>query len=139
MNPETQNKAAEKKTQKDVQNNNQKTWTLKEKEMEAMKSTANKYAVLGSLDKEDRIELNMLKDRTIVDKYLNMRLQPSLQVKKTWSADMIKYFNEKWEEERLKEGEANKEQIEEVIENENTSNSGWIGNEVNGTDAAILN
>lgn len=119
--------------------NNLKTWTLQEKEINAIRSTANKYVVLGSMDKEDSADLNMLKDRTIVDDYLNMKLQPSIQLRKNWSADMNNYFKTKREEDRMKEREAQKDPIEDVIENENTSNIGWIGNEVNGSDTTILN
>ena len=54
-----------------------KAWNLKEKEAEEMRKTANKYSVLSSLPDDDDQEIRILKDRIIVDQYLNKKLQPT--------------------------------------------------------------
>ena len=104
-----------------------------------MRNTANKYAVLSDMNPEEKAELNTMKDRIIVDQYLDMKLQPTVQVKKNWSKDMLAYFNTKWEEDRNKEREAQTENVEDVIDVEKNDISSWTGNEVNGMDTTVLN
>ncbi|PWA97321.1 hypothetical protein CTI12_AA029930 [Artemisia annua] len=72
-----------------------KVWNLKEKEAEEMRKTANKYSVLSSLPEDDDQELRILKDRIIVDKYLNKNLQPTPSEAANWSHDMRMYHKEK--------------------------------------------
>ncbi|GKF57444.1 hypothetical protein Tco_0170981, partial [Tanacetum coccineum] len=48
----------------------------------------NKFSVLGGLRDDDQHELNVLKDKILVDKYLNLKLQPSLNETKNWTQDM---------------------------------------------------
>ncbi|PWA44249.1 hypothetical protein CTI12_AA527870 [Artemisia annua] len=124
-------------------NNNQgkqndgKTWNLNRKEFEAMKSTANKYAVLDELDDNGNGDMNTLKGKNIVDQYLTIKMKPSNQVTKDWSPEMMQYFNKKWEEYRLQDQlDMN---VEEVVENENGRDQGWIANECNGKDTTVLN
>ena len=121
------------------QNSPQKTYKLPEKEFSAMRNTANKYAVLSDMNPEEKAELNTMKDRIIVDQYLDMKLQPTVQVKKNWSKDMLAYFNTKWEEDRNKEREAQTENVEDVIDKGKNESSSWPGNEVNGNDTTVLN
>ncbi|GJS99851.1 RNA-directed DNA polymerase, eukaryota, reverse transcriptase zinc-binding domain protein [Tanacetum coccineum] len=94
----------------DANNENQKTksaadkrWPLKDTEMGELRKSANKYSLLDSLPEDDDQEIRILKDRMIVDLFLNKKIQPSLSESKTWSKDMIKYFKEKWDEDRNKE------------------------------------
>ncbi|GJS16947.1 RNA-directed DNA polymerase, eukaryota, reverse transcriptase zinc-binding domain protein [Tanacetum coccineum] len=53
-------------------------YQIREEQIKAIKTTANKYVVLSQNELEEKSELNMLKDRIIVDQYLNQKLQPSL-------------------------------------------------------------
>ncbi|GKC21274.1 RNA-directed DNA polymerase, eukaryota, reverse transcriptase zinc-binding domain protein [Tanacetum coccineum] len=72
-----------------------------------MKKTTNKFSILETLPEDDPIEMNMLKDRMIVDQFLNKKIQPNVNETSHWSQDMIKYFKDKWEEGRKKEAEEN--------------------------------
>ncbi|PWA39134.1 ATPase, F1/V1/A1 complex, alpha/beta subunit, Zinc knuckle CX2CX4HX4C [Artemisia annua] len=72
-----------------------KVWNLKEKEAEELRKTANKYSVLSSLPDDDDQELRILKDRIIVDQYLNKNLQPTPSEAANWSQDMRMYYKEK--------------------------------------------
>lgn len=60
-----------------------------------MTRTANKYSVLNTLPENDDQELRILKDRIIVDQYLNKNLQPTPSKAANWTHDMRKYHKEK--------------------------------------------
>ncbi|GJZ09215.1 glutathione S-transferase-like protein [Tanacetum coccineum] len=94
-----------------------KTWPLQKEDFNAMKKTANKYAILGEMDEDERNELRILKDRMIVDQYLNKKLQPNIQETKDCTKDMIHYFKEKWEDDRQKEKSSSEENLEDVMKN----------------------
>ena len=51
---------------------------------------------------------------------------------------MLVYFNTKWEEDRIKEREAQTENVEDVIDKEKNERSSWTG-KVNGMDTTVLN
>ncbi|PWA61869.1 hypothetical protein CTI12_AA365960 [Artemisia annua] len=72
-----------------------KVWNLQEKEVEEMRKTANKYSVLDSLPEDDDQELRILKDRIVVDQYLNKNLQPTPAQAANWTQDMRKYHKER--------------------------------------------
>nr|GEW37385.1 RNA-directed DNA polymerase, eukaryota, reverse transcriptase zinc-binding domain protein [Tanacetum cinerariifolium] len=58
----------------------------------------------------------MLKERMIVDKFLDKKIQPTVSEAMSWSKDMVSYFKDKWEEDRkkeLKEG-LNRKRFEDV-------------------------
>nr|GEY69966.1 RNA-directed DNA polymerase, eukaryota, reverse transcriptase zinc-binding domain protein [Tanacetum cinerariifolium] len=57
----------------------------------------------ANVKKDKDQELIMLKERMIVDKYLNEKVQPTLYESFLWSKDMIKYFKERWERDIIKE------------------------------------
>ncbi|PWA58708.1 hypothetical protein CTI12_AA397300 [Artemisia annua] len=139
MNNNHNQNAADKRPVQNNQQSPQKTWKLPEKEINAMRNTANKYVVLSDMNSKEKDAFNTMKDRSIVDQYLNMKLQPIVQVKTNWSKDMLSYFNTKWEEDRKKEREAQSENLEDVIDKEKNTSSSWTRNEVNGKDTTILN
>ncbi|GJV07291.1 hypothetical protein Tco_1344947 [Tanacetum coccineum] len=90
----------------------------KEKPWKAWTSL-NKFAVFEKNDMDEQQELNQLKDRMIVDQYLNKKLQPSCSKTNNWSKEMIYYFKTKWEEDRAKEKEGNDESNEDVYDGRN--------------------
>ncbi|GKF48181.1 hypothetical protein Tco_0141432, partial [Tanacetum coccineum] len=53
------------------------------------------------------MDINLMKDIMIVDQFLNKKLQPTVGEASNWSQDMIRYFKEKWEEDRRHENERN--------------------------------
>ncbi|PWA65133.1 RNA-directed DNA polymerase, eukaryota, Reverse transcriptase zinc-binding domain protein [Artemisia annua] len=72
-----------------------RVWNLKAKEAEGMKQSVNKYVVLHSLPEDDDQELRILKDRMIVDQFLNKNMQPTPSEVANWTEDMRKYHTEK--------------------------------------------
>lgn len=46
-------------------------------EVENLKRSVNQYAVLSSLPEDDPREISRMKDRRIVDQFLNKKLQPT--------------------------------------------------------------
>ncbi|GJT97882.1 RNA-directed DNA polymerase, eukaryota, reverse transcriptase zinc-binding domain protein [Tanacetum coccineum] len=64
---------------------------------------SNRFSVLRGINDDIQQELNMLKDKMIVDKYLNLKLQPNNDEIKDWSQEMIKYFKRAWDANREKE------------------------------------
>ncbi|GJX44527.1 RNA-directed DNA polymerase, eukaryota, reverse transcriptase zinc-binding domain protein, partial [Tanacetum coccineum] len=96
-------------------------WKVKDNVIKDIRSTANKYSILDSLPEDNDLELKTLKERMIVDKFLNEKIQPTLLESITWSKDMIKYFKDKLEIDMIKESEADIE--EDVLEvNNSTAN-----------------
>ncbi|GJR02332.1 RNA-directed DNA polymerase, eukaryota, reverse transcriptase zinc-binding domain protein [Tanacetum coccineum] len=66
-------------------------------------------------------EIQKLKERMIVDKFLNEKIQPTLLESITWSNDMIKYFKDKWVDDKMPKDTGNIE--EDVLEiNNGTAN-----------------
>ncbi|GKE48119.1 hypothetical protein Tco_1479377, partial [Tanacetum coccineum] len=92
-------------------------WNVKDKEVDELIRTANKYYVLKFLPKDNDQELRMLKEKTIVDKFLDKKVQPILIESMYWLKDMIRYFKEKWEKDRQKEMnvESDEAEVEDVI------------------------
>nr|GFA79199.1 ATPase, F1/V1/A1 complex, alpha/beta subunit, zinc knuckle CX2CX4HX4C [Tanacetum cinerariifolium] len=64
---------------------NHSKWNVKEKHVEEIRNTANKFFVLNSLPKDNDQEIRTLKERMIVDDFLNQKLHPTLIDLMTWS------------------------------------------------------
>ncbi|GJV47844.1 RNA-directed DNA polymerase, eukaryota, reverse transcriptase zinc-binding domain protein [Tanacetum coccineum] len=94
-------------------------WTIQDEILSAIEKSSNKYAVLEEEVLDENTELKQLKDRMIVDHYLNEKIQPTCSESQNWSKDMIAYFKLKWEEDRLKEKDDQMEDIEDVMGSEN--------------------
>ncbi|GJS17916.1 RNA-directed DNA polymerase, eukaryota, reverse transcriptase zinc-binding domain protein [Tanacetum coccineum] len=105
----------------DKKEGNKKQWPLKQNEFEAMKKIANKFSILQSLLDDNLVEINTLKDRMIVDQFLNRKIQPSVLEINNWSKDMIKYFKEKWEEDRKRDVDNDMQKNESMESDEDRS------------------
>lgn len=106
--------------------------------MDSLRRSANKYAVLEDYEEDERHELNTLKDREIVDVYLNKKLRLTDEVARTWSKDMMQYFNTQWEVDRNKEKEYHVIEKEEVLENDSETGNLLLTNEMQGKDKGVL-
>ncbi|GKE89034.1 hypothetical protein Tco_1566509 [Tanacetum coccineum] len=62
-----------------------KKWSLQKKESKALKKTTNKYSFLETLPKDDQVEINIVKDKMIVDQFLNKKIQQSVIEASNWS------------------------------------------------------
>ncbi|GKB94843.1 RNA-directed DNA polymerase, eukaryota, reverse transcriptase zinc-binding domain protein [Tanacetum coccineum] len=98
-----------------------------------------------SQDVEPIRGMNMLKDKIIVDKYLNIKMQPSLSVTKNWSKEMKNYFQRSWEADREKERnkrlddmEGFVEDIEDVYEDEGIVAKSLVADELKGMERRSL-
>ncbi|PWA98940.1 hypothetical protein CTI12_AA014200 [Artemisia annua] len=111
-----------------------RVWNLKAKEAEGMKQSVNKYAVLHSLPEDDDQELRILKDRMIVDQFLNKNVQPTPSEAANWTEDMRKYHTKK---SVITEGNSNADtSVEDVV----SDAEGITKNmEVNGLGTQMLN
>ncbi|GKC14605.1 RNA-directed DNA polymerase, eukaryota, reverse transcriptase zinc-binding domain protein, partial [Tanacetum coccineum] len=88
----------------------------------------NRYSVLEGINEDNQQDLNMLKDKMLVDKYLNLKVQPSSSEIKNWSQEMIKYFKRAWDADKEKEKndalDGMEGIIEDVLEDESVAASG---------------
>ncbi|PWA87412.1 amino acid/polyamine transporter I, Cationic amino acid transporter [Artemisia annua] len=80
------------------------------------KLNGNPFSVLAEGIYEEMQEINLLKDRMIVDKYLDKKLMPTDSEMSNWSIDMGKYFKTQWDIDRKKEMEDAKIGMEEIEE-----------------------
>nr|GEW53824.1 hypothetical protein [Tanacetum cinerariifolium] len=59
-------------------------YELNNKEFKAMKKTANKYSILETLPDDDPVELNILKERMVVDQNKEVKKKMRLEIKDGW-------------------------------------------------------
>ncbi|GKE96075.1 hypothetical protein Tco_1580930 [Tanacetum coccineum] len=69
------------KSKEDI--NEKSKWKVGKNVVHEIRKSANKYFVLDSLPEDNDQELSMLKERMIVDKYLNEKVQPVTSVTKS--------------------------------------------------------
>ncbi|GJZ02028.1 hypothetical protein Tco_0519989 [Tanacetum coccineum] len=99
--------------------------------MEKLKRSAYKYAVLAEVNEENNRKNNdeiMIDKRLIVDEFVKKKQQPSVSETKDWSYDMIKYFKYAWEAREKGEHDDSDEEDVEVVYDESVQSV--IANEV---------
>ncbi|GKD76606.1 zinc knuckle CX2CX4HX4C containing protein [Tanacetum coccineum] len=74
-----------------------KAWTVHGEILSAMKRSANKYTLFELYDKSKIEDLQVLKNREIVDRFINQKENPRENVMKKWNADMIAYYKRSME------------------------------------------
>ncbi|GJV20529.1 hypothetical protein Tco_1369549 [Tanacetum coccineum] len=92
-------------------------------------SEMNKFEVLKEVNANEDSEVRTLKDRMLVDVYLNKKIQPTCSEASNWSKDMIKYFKDQWEIDRLKKQEDQGKNAEDVFDKEDGIAQKMIGSE----------
>ncbi|GKB48156.1 hypothetical protein Tco_0898909 [Tanacetum coccineum] len=77
----------------------------------------------------------------IVDQFLNKKIQPSVMEISKWSNDMVKYFKERWEEDRKRDADNDvqkdrsmKSDEEDIVSEVNRMRENVIANEIPGRD-----
>ncbi|GKD75759.1 RNA-directed DNA polymerase, eukaryota, reverse transcriptase zinc-binding domain protein [Tanacetum coccineum] len=104
---------------------------------------SNKFSVLNGISDDDPQELIMLKDKMLVDKYLNLKLQPGLDEMKKWTDEMRNYFKRAWEVDREKERNEMLDDmegiVEDVLEDKSIAIKNITANVMNGKCSSILN
>ncbi|GJX34585.1 RNA-directed DNA polymerase, eukaryota, reverse transcriptase zinc-binding domain protein [Tanacetum coccineum] len=98
--------------------------------------TGNQYDVLEKLIEEDE-ELEILKGRIIVDKFIAKDIIPNGIEVKTWTNDMVKYFKD--QKEKMRKEEEEKDDLEDVLVRNHDIVSELNAEEVRGMDTTILN
>ncbi|PWA56013.1 RNA-directed DNA polymerase, eukaryota, Reverse transcriptase zinc-binding domain protein [Artemisia annua] len=96
----------------------------------SFKRSANKYDALEGHDEEERQELDLRKEKMVVDSYLIKKVLPTKEVLNSWPKDMAHYFKTQWEIDRNKEKEDPLDEIEEVMENTSEAGKMLSANEV---------
>ncbi|GJW05389.1 RNA-directed DNA polymerase, eukaryota, reverse transcriptase zinc-binding domain protein [Tanacetum coccineum] len=94
--------------------------------------TGNKYDALNRLE-DDNEELEILKGRIIMDRFITKDIQPNGVEVKTWTSDMVRYFKDQKELKNIREEEELNDGREDVME----SNSG-IASELNAEEVRGL-
>ncbi|GJV73949.1 hypothetical protein Tco_1493944 [Tanacetum coccineum] len=125
----------------DASNKDNNRWLVKDKVVEELRKTTNKFSALDSLPEDNDQELRMLKDRMFVDKYLNKKIQPTPNEAMSWSKDMAKYFKDKWEEDRQKKMEEDNgnDVFEDVCSDFSGIAKTMEDNEIDGIEGRVLN
>ncbi|GJY52454.1 hypothetical protein Tco_0443301 [Tanacetum coccineum] len=91
----TQERTKHQETRAEV-NKSPKVWNVGKDNIEELRKSASKYAVLS--DEENNIEVYPFLDkRLIVDEFIKKKLQPTCEETRDWNYDMINYFKIKWE------------------------------------------
>nr|GEX42686.1 RNA-directed DNA polymerase, eukaryota, reverse transcriptase zinc-binding domain protein [Tanacetum cinerariifolium] len=94
-----------------------KRWKVNKENVEELKKSANKYALLSEEEnKEERVDL-FIDKRLIVDEFIKKKLQPLCIETKEWTYDKIKYFKYAWEAMERKDNVSSVE--EDMYENTN--------------------
>lgn len=78
-----------------------KTWKVDKEVMQAVKVTASKYAVLENQDEDiEEVYQQALsdKEKDIVNKYVDEKYQPDINITEKWKKEMFRYFKDRWEE-----------------------------------------
>ncbi|PWA51380.1 hypothetical protein CTI12_AA463630 [Artemisia annua] len=102
-------------------------------------SGVNRYEVLSKDTTEERNDLRIMKDRMVVDEYLNKKIQPTCTELKDWTKDMEDYFKKQWEIDRIKEKEEGINNVEDVMEGVSEMAQTMASENVIGLSQAILN
>ncbi|GKE38383.1 RNA-directed DNA polymerase, eukaryota, reverse transcriptase zinc-binding domain protein [Tanacetum coccineum] len=92
----TQERTKHQETRAEV-NKSPKVWNVGKDNIEELRKSASKYAVLS--DEDNNIEVDPFLDkRLIVDEFIKKKLQPTCEETRDWNYDMINYFKIQWEE-----------------------------------------
>ncbi|PWA87952.1 hypothetical protein CTI12_AA124370 [Artemisia annua] len=102
-------------------------------------SNTNRYDALRNVSVEERNEESLMKDRMVVDVYLNKKIQPTSTELQNWTKDMEEYFKKQWEIDRLKEEEELAKHGEDVMEGVNEMAQTMANENVIGLSQSILN
>ncbi|GKA63436.1 probable L-cysteine desulfhydrase, chloroplastic [Tanacetum coccineum] len=136
------NKNKEKSTKEEIPVQSNKNQNVKSSNKDSETSN-NSFFVLKDLDDDNIQGMNMLKDKIIVDTYLNIKLQPSLSVTKNWSQEMMNYFRRSWEADREKERNERLDDmedfVEDVFEEEGIAAKNLVVDELKGASSSLLN
>nr|GEX36435.1 putative ribonuclease H-like domain-containing protein [Tanacetum cinerariifolium] len=112
----------------------------KDEEIENEKNNDNVEETNKVVNEKDIFddEINTLKDKMIVDKYINMKQQTSVTEASNWSKDMIRYFKDRWKEDIRKEQNKKVDEFEDVLENASEAMQNFMVKVVVGVNSNIL-
>ncbi|GJT76140.1 zinc knuckle CX2CX4HX4C containing protein [Tanacetum coccineum] len=138
---EVKNKSPEGKKEKSP---SKKAWSVHGENLSAMKRSANKYSVLELYDENEISELNDIKNREIVEEFINQKRVPTECDMLFWNIDMVAYYKQRKEQESCKgksskdeKGRINEEEID--VFNDDSSMAERLNvNEMMGMDRGIL-
>ncbi|GJS79885.1 hypothetical protein Tco_0729766 [Tanacetum coccineum] len=124
---------------KETSSSNSQVDKSKAKQVDNISRGKNQFDMLNEVDTSEGADMSTLKGRMLVDMFLTKKLQPTCAESSNWSVDMIKYFKDKWESDRLKEQKEQGENVEDLLENMNGIGQTMTGDTVIGLSKGILN
>ncbi|GJR00937.1 RNA-directed DNA polymerase, eukaryota, reverse transcriptase zinc-binding domain protein [Tanacetum coccineum] len=90
---------------------NGKVWNLSPENKEALKQSANKYAILQNKDDNEYLnEFPILlspQKKQVVESFISNKINPNDEEFKKWSNEMKTYFKEKWQDNEKEDKEDN--------------------------------
>ncbi|PWA64440.1 hypothetical protein CTI12_AA342270 [Artemisia annua] len=102
-------------------------------------SSRNRYDALRNIVGEERNEESLMKDRMVVEEYLNKKIQPTSTELQSWTKDMEDYFKRQWEIDRSNKGVELGMHGEDVMEGVNEMAQTMANENVIGLSQSILN
>ncbi|GJU33568.1 RNA-directed DNA polymerase, eukaryota, reverse transcriptase zinc-binding domain protein [Tanacetum coccineum] len=75
-----------------------KVWSVGENVIKDVRDTANKFSVLQEIEEESTMMKMNLREKSMVEKFVKEKIQPSINEAKDWTKEMIEYFKECWKE-----------------------------------------
>ncbi|GJV91106.1 hypothetical protein Tco_1538919 [Tanacetum coccineum] len=124
----TQERTKHQETRAEV-NKSPKVWNVGKDNIEELRKSASKYAVLS--DEENNIEVDPFLDkRLIVDEFIKKKLQPTCEETRDWNYDMINYFKIKWEAMERQDLECSDD--DDVFEMNDQATQSFIANKIVG-------
>nr|GEW88052.1 reverse transcriptase domain-containing protein [Tanacetum cinerariifolium] len=121
-----------------------KAWSVHGEILSAIKRSTNKYYVLELYDENEISELNDMKNKEIVEEFINQKRVPTEGDMLFWNINMVAYYKQRKEQESYmgksikdKKGRINKEEID-VFDDDSSTAECLNVNEMMGMDMGIL-
>ncbi|GJS59065.1 RNA-directed DNA polymerase, eukaryota, reverse transcriptase zinc-binding domain protein [Tanacetum coccineum] len=87
-------------------------WNVDKYILDSVRRSASKYAIFATVDEAEMGESQKHIDMSEVEKFLNIRKQPTYEESKNWNLEMKSYFKRQWE----KLEQAEDDELEDVLD-----------------------
>ncbi|GJX84964.1 RNA-directed DNA polymerase, eukaryota, reverse transcriptase zinc-binding domain protein [Tanacetum coccineum] len=119
---------------------NKKQWNVNDDILSAMKRSANKYTMLELYDENEIMELQEMKNRDKVEKFISLKKDPTESEIKSWNADMVAYYKQRKKqvshnmEDQINDDMIGGKEVDDVFEDESGMAESVNGNMMDGLD-----
>ncbi|GJV50025.1 zinc knuckle CX2CX4HX4C containing protein [Tanacetum coccineum] len=124
---------------------NKKQWNVYDDILSAIKRSANKYSVLELYDENEIMELQEMKNRDKVKKFISLKKDLTESKIKSWNADMMAYYKQRKKqvshnmEDQINDDMIGGKEVDDVFEDESGMVESVNGNMMDGLDRGVLN